>query len=213
MTAVFFDLDGTLTDPKEGITKCVQHALQRLNEAVPSNDDLEWVIGPPLRASFVELVGEARADQAVALYRERFSDIGWRENQLYQEIPTVLQQLKSRGVQLYVATSKPRVFAERIVDHFDLAGYFEQVFGSELDGTRQDKTELLTWARQKTKQRDSIMDACMIGDRKHDIIGGRNNDMHTVGITWGYGSVTELESAGAHDIVHQPDDLLAVLPS
>jgi phosphoglycolate phosphatase len=148
MDAIFFDLDGTLTDPKPGITRSIQYALQKLDHpTIPTEDELTWCIGPPLRASFVSLLGaDHSADHAVSFYRERFSDVGLYENGVYDGIRDVLTQLCASGHRLFVATSKPHVFAERIIDHFDLRHHFERVFGSELDGTRVDKSHLLEYA-------------------------------------------------------------------
>src|SRR5882762_6922364 len=146
MNNIFFDLDGTLTDPKPGITGSIEYALQKLDLPVPSQDELSWCIGPPLRASFATLLGgESLADRAVALYRERFADTGLYENSVYPDIEHVLAALRQSPRRLFVATSKPHVFAERIIDHFGLSGYFEHVFGSELDGTRANKAELLAY--------------------------------------------------------------------
>jgi phosphoglycolate phosphatase len=145
LDAIYFDLDGTLTDPKPGITRSIRYALQKLDHpAIPTEDELTWCIGPPLRASFVRLLGgEDSADRAVSLYRERFSDIGLYENGVYDGISEVLAILSQSGHRLFVATSKPHVFAERIIDHFGLRRHFEHVFGSELDGRRADKSHLL----------------------------------------------------------------------
>ena len=131
MDAIFFDLDGTLTDPKPGITRSIRYALQKLDHpAIPSEDELTWCIGPPLRASFVRLLGaETSADHAVSLYRERFSDVGLFENAIYDGIDDVLTALGNSGHRLFVATSKPHVFADRIIDHFGLRHHFERVFG------------------------------------------------------------------------------------
>ena len=148
MDAIYFDLDGTLTDPKPGITRSIQYALQRLDHpTMPTEDELTWCIGPPLRTSFVRLLGgDHSADRAVALYRERFSDIGLYENRVYDGISEVLTTLCASGHRLFVATSKAHVFADRIIDHFGLRDHFERVFGAELDGTRVDKSHLLEYA-------------------------------------------------------------------
>ena len=138
-----FDLDGTLTDPKAEITRCIQHALEKLGEPVPGGDALTWMIGPPLLGSFARVVGEARAAEALRLYRERFGPIGLFENEVYPGIPALLARLQSRGVRLFVATSKPRVFAERILDHFGLSPFFEAIYGAELDNRNADKRDLL----------------------------------------------------------------------
>lgn len=207
MTAIYFDLDGTLTDPKPGITRSIQYALGKLDCAVPTEDELTWCIGPPLHASLKTLLGSGElADRALLLYRERFSDIGLFENRVYPGIEHTLSALARSGRRLFVATSKPGVYAERIIDHFRLRTYFECVFGSELDGRRTDKTDLLGHALQSMAVDPS--QAIMIGDRSHDIIGARNHGMTTVGVLYGYGSEQELRDAGAHHVCATPQGLL-----
>jgi phosphoglycolate phosphatase len=207
MTTIYFDLDGTLTDPKLGITRSIQYALSKLDRAVPPEDKLLWCIGPPLRASFKKLLGaDDLTDKALSLYRERFADIGIFENKLYPGIEDTLSVLAKSGRRLFVATSKPCVYAERIIDHFKLTVYFERVFGSELDGRRSDKTDLLGYALLTT--RVDPLGATMIGDRSHDMIGARNNGMTAVGVLYGYGSKDELVSAGAHYVCATPQRLL-----
>jgi phosphoglycolate phosphatase len=206
MSTLFFDLDGTLTDPKPGITRSIQYALQKLDRAVPSEDELTWCIGPPLRASLQKLLGgEELADRALALYRERFADIGLYENQVYPGIADILSGLAASRRRLFVATSKPHVYAERIIAHFGMADCFERVFGSELDGTRADKTDLLRHALQATGVDPSR--AIMIGDRSHDMVGARNNGMTAIGVLYGYGSRQELVEAGAHQVCATPQAL------
>jgi phosphoglycolate phosphatase len=202
--ALFFDLDGTLTDPKPGITRSIQYALQKLDHpAIPTEDELTWCIGPPLRASFVRILGaEDHADRALSLYRERFSDVGLYENAVYDGIAEVLTTLGLSGRKLFVATSKPHVFAERIVEHFGLRHHFEHVFGSELDGTHVDKSHLLEYAL-KTVAVDPAK-TLMIGDRSHDIVGAKNNGMRAIGVLYGYGSKDELLGAGASRICATP---------
>ena len=208
MDAIFFDLDGTLTDPKIGITRSIQYALDKLGHPdIPSEDELTWCIGPPLRASFTKLLGgEDASDRAVSLYRERFADIGIFENSLYAGIADILTAVARPGRRLFVATSKPGVFAERIIDHFGLRGHFERVFGSELDGIRSDKTHLLEYALRETSVDPSR--AIMIGDRSHDIVGARNNGMSAIGVLYGYGSREELTEAGARHVCARPHGLL-----
>jgi phosphoglycolate phosphatase len=200
--AIFFDLDGTLTDPKPGITRSIQYALQKLDLPVPPQDELTWCIGPPLRSSFVKMLGEARADLAVSLYRERFGDVGLYENKVYPDIEHILAALKQSHGRLFVATSKAHVFADRIIDHFRFRDYFERVFGAELDGTRADKGELLAYALENTGV--DPRRALMIGDRSHDIIGAKKNGMNSVGVLYGYGSERELIEAGASHICATP---------
>jgi phosphoglycolate phosphatase len=208
MDAIYFDLDGTLTDPKPGITRSIQYALQKLDHpTIPTEDELTWCIGPPLRASFVRLLGgEDDADRAVSLYRERFSDIGLFENAVYDGINEVLTTLSQSGQRLFVATSKPHVFAERIVEHFGLRHHFEHVFGSELDGTRVDKSALLQYALNIAAVDPSK--TLMIGDRSHDMVGAGNNGMKGIGVLYGYGSRDELIGAGALQVCATPQALL-----
>jgi phosphoglycolate phosphatase len=208
LDAIFFDLDGTLTDPKPGITRSIQYALQKLDHpAIPTEDELTWCIGPPLRASFVRLLGaDHSADNAVAFYRERFSDVGLYENGVYDGVREVLALLGAAGPRLFVATSKPHVYAERIVAHFGLRDHFERVFGSELDGTRVDKSDLLAYALRETSVDPAR--TVMIGDRSHDMVGARNNGMAGIGVLYGYGSQAELLEAGARQVCATPGAIL-----
>jgi phosphoglycolate phosphatase len=206
MDAIFFDLDGTLTDPKIGITRSIQYALQKLDLPVPPQDELTWCIGPPLRDSFVALLGDSRADLAVTLYRERFGDVGLYENAVYPDIEHILGALQQSHGRLFVATSKARVFAERIIEHFGLGRYFEHVFGAELDGTRVHKSDLLAYALDETGVAASR--ALMVGDRSHDIIGAKNNGMDALGVLYGYGSREELIEAGASHVCASPRAVL-----
>ena len=207
MEAIFFDLDGTLTDPKPGITRSIQYALQKLDHpTIPTEDELTWCIGPPLRASFATMLGDHAADRAVTLYRERFSDVGLYENGVYDGIGDVLTKLCTAGHRLYVATSKPHVFAERIIDHFGLRDHFERVFGSELDGTRVDKSHLLEYALREVSVDPSK--TLMIGDRSHDMVGAKNNGMQRIGVLYGYGSRDELLEAGAQHVCATPGEIL-----
>ena len=205
--AIFFALDGTLTDPKEGITRCIQYTLERLDEDVPPAESLTWCIGPPLQQTFEQLVGESRSQQAIKFFRERFSDVGWSENKRYDGILESLDALKQQGHTLYIATSKPHVYATRIANHFSLGAFFTRIFGSELDGTHTDKADLLKFALHETSVGSN---STMIGDRHHDIRGALLNQMHSIGVTYGYGSRTELVSAGAHLLVDSPQQLSAI---
>ena len=211
MDAIFFDLDGTLTDPKLGITRSIQYALQKLDHpTIPTADELTWCIGPPLRASFVQLLGEHSADRAVSLYRERFSDVGLYENGVYDGISEVLTSLCASGHRLFVATSKAHVFADRIIDHFGLRSHFGRVFGAELDGTRVDKSHLLEYALKETSVDPAK--TLMIGDRSHDMIGAKNNGMKGIGVLYGYGSRDELLQAGAEHVCATPGAILGCIP-
>jgi phosphoglycolate phosphatase len=204
---IYFDLDGTLTDPFEGISKSIIYAMRRLGEPEPDNETLRGCIGPPLLASFEALVGDAHARDALTFYRERFGDIGWQENIPYPGIHNVLQQLKDSNRTLFVATSKPTVYAERIVSHFRLREYFDGVFGSELDGRRTRKVELLEYALAACNSTQAVM----VGDRSHDVIGALRNNMDIIGVSYGYGTTEELKSAGAEQIADSPEELVAYL--
>jgi phosphoglycolate phosphatase len=199
--AVLFDLDGTLTDPKLGITRSIQHALRKRGLPVPDADALAPCIGPPLEQSFRERFGLAPDDalRAVADYREYFEPHGMFENAVYPGIPELLAQLQARGVRLALATSKPTVYAERILAHFALAPYFEHAVGSFLDGRRAEKAELVADAL-------ALLDgvprerAVMVGDRMHDIAGARANGIAAIAVGYGYGTREELEGAGAERV-------------
>lgn len=207
-THIYFDLDGTLTDPYDGITRSILFALEHFDVPSPGHAKLAGYIGPGLRDTFRDLVGAANAEHALALYRERYSQIGWRENTPYDGIHNVLESLAAAGHTLFVATAKPHVFARKIIEYFKMAKYFTAIYGSELDGTRGDKTELLGWA---IPQYSADQRTIMVGDRIHDIVAARNNKMDAIGVAYGYGSVDELAGAGAGCIVYKPDELPAVL--
>jgi phosphoglycolate phosphatase len=204
---ILFDLDGTLTDPREGIVACIRHSLSILGEPSPLDADLERFIGPPLRDTFTGLLSGdgGRVEAAISAYRDRFTSLGMFENAVYPGIPQVLEVLGSLGARLYVATSKPEVFAERILSHFDLARHFDGVFGSELSGALSDKGELI--AHILTTARLSCVDTVMVGDREHDVRGAQRNHVRAVGVLWGYGSREELVAAGAERLFEQPPHL------
>ncbi len=206
-THVYFDLDGTLTDPYEGITRCFVYAVEKLGFPAPSEEFLLSCIGPPLYDTFPEIVGEALTLQAVDLYRERFEEVGWLENIPYDGIHKALEAIANSDCTLYVATSKPRVAAARIVEHFEMGQYFERVFGCELDGTRANKAELLKYAIDENPHAAYRI---MIGDRKHDLIGAIANDICPIGVSYGYGSIDELTTAGAVAIAESPADIAAI---
>ena len=207
-TDLYFDLDGTLTDPYEGITRCILYALEELGFPRPSDDYLYSCIGPPLYDTFPELVGPDLTLEAIDLYRERFVEVGWQENEPYDGILDVLETLAGAGHRLFVATSKPHLHAKKIVDHFGMGQFIDTVYGCELDGTRANKVELLEYAIGKNP---GDAHRCMIGDRKHDLIGAIANDMRPVGVAYGYGSVEELTLAGASAIAATPADLPGLL--
>ena len=208
---LLFDLDGTLTDPKVGITTCVQYALSHFGIDEPDLNKLEPFIGPPLKNSFMEFynMDETQAQAAVDKYRERFRDTGIFENKVYTGVPEMLKTLNAKGLQLAVASSKPTVFVERILEHFDIAKYFKAVVGSELDGTRVEKDQVVEEALRllfggKPVEKEKVY---MIGDRRFDVEGARAQGVESVGVTYGYGSLEELKEAKADYIVRSVDEL------
>jgi phosphoglycolate phosphatase len=194
---VLVDLDGTLTDPFEGIAGCIRHAMRSMELEAPQEDELHGAIGPPLRQSFARLLARlgaaGRVEEALRSYRERFSAVGLLENRVYPGVPELLGELNAAGCRLFIATSKPTVFARRIVDHFGLSGYFAGVYGSELDGRLENKGDLIRFVLEE--EGIAANDAAMIGDRSHDVVGAKANGVFAVGVLWGYGSVEELEGA------------------
>ncbi len=208
--AIFFDLDGTLTDPKLGICRSIQYALGRLNTEVPNIDQLTWCIGPPLLCSFEEILGDRNtAKQALIYYRERFAETGLYENRVYDGIAALLARLTQDGYELFIATSKPTVFASKICRHFQLSRYFRRIFGSELDGSNSSKVELLRNAADHLSV--SSQRCVMVGDRSYDILGATENGMQSIGVLYGYGSRSELENAGATRFARMPHELVSAI--
>lgn len=209
---ILFDLDGTLTDPKEGITKSVAYALESFGIHVEDLDSLCKFIGPPLKESFMVYyeLDDAQGDQAVEKYRERFAVTGLFENKVYPGIREMLELLKEQGKTLLVATSKPSIYARQILGHFDLMKYFTFLSGSELDGTRVDKAEVITYALQENKIQD-LSKVIMIGDREHDIIGANKNGIDSIGVLYGYGCREEFEKNHASYVVKQVEELKEIL--
>jgi phosphoglycolate phosphatase len=209
---IFFDLDGTLTDSREGITRCLRHALQNLGYPSPEDPELERYIGPPLHQNFAVLLQSTDSEliaRAVSLYRERFATVGLFENVVYPGIEAALTVLQEQQRRLYVVTSKPTVFAKQILDHFGLSGFFRSIHGSELDGTRADKTALI--AHVLARENIPAHGAIMVGDREHDVKGALRNAVEAVGALWGYGSRQELLQAGASVLCESPLHLPAEL--
>jgi phosphoglycolate phosphatase len=195
---LLLDLDGTLTDSREGITRCYMHALREMGREPLSAAELERFIGPPTRIVMRELLGTddaALIERAVRIYRERFATIGLFENALYPGILDALTELRSRGLSLFVCTSKPEVYAVRILEHFRADYYFQHVYGCELDGTRSEKAEVIAYALEREQIAPET--AIMIGDRRHDIEGAHSNRVRAIGVLYGFGSAEELTKAGA----------------
>ena len=209
---IFFDLDGTLTDSSEGIIKCIQHTLTNLGLPSPPEDDLIRWIGPPLQDTFAKTMGTTEQkdiDRAMSFYRERYVEIGIYENKIYDGIFPLLTQLVDKGFTLYVVTSKPWVYAGEVIKSIELKPYFKSVYGSELDGGRTNKADLIGHVLKE--EGISPEDTIMIGDREYDILGAKANRVDGIGVSWGYGSIEELESAGAIGICHIPEMLISML--
>lgn len=199
---VLFDLDGTLTDPYEGISKCLIYALERTG--FPLHEEYRKFIGPPLTYSFQNFCSMTKEQSldAVRIYRERFSNIGLFENRVYDGIPELLTFLKDNGVKLAVATSKPTCFSQRILDKFDLNKYFDLLVGSELNGERIEKSQVVKECIRKLGIKNSDLDfTYMVGDRKYDIIGAKENSVKSIGVEYGYAQDDELSENGADYIV------------
>lgn len=208
-THIFFDLDGTLTDPELGITTCVQYALSHFGITVADRKTLQPFIGPPLKDSFMHFYGllAEEADRAIEKYRERFSTVGLFENEVYPGVPEMLSALQSQGHILTVATSKPTVFAQQILDHFGLSQHFAQVCGSNLDGSRVRKGEVIAYAMEQNDVASPSF-VKMVGDREHDILGAQQNGIFSIGVLYGYGSQKELSAAGADALAQTPAELV-----
>ncbi|MDE6056344.1 MAG: HAD family hydrolase [Lachnospiraceae bacterium] len=215
---ILFDLDGTLTDPKLGITSSVQYALRALGIEEPSLDKLEPFIGPPLADSFREFYGldEERIVTAIAKYRERFNNQGIYENEIYPGIAEMLAALKASGKKLSIASSKPTEFVERILDYFAIRTYFDVIIGSNMDGTRSKKEEVVEEALRQMlpggmTPAEKKAAVAMVGDRRFDIEGAKEHGITSVGVSFGYAPEGELEQAGADFIVDTVDALSEVL--
>lgn len=211
-TSILFDLDGTLTDPGIGITRSVNYALESFGIHTEDLNELCKFIGPPLKESFMIYYGftEKQALAAVEKYREYFREKGIYENEMMEGIDVLLRRLADDGRQLIVATSKPKVFADIILEHFDIMKYFSLVCGSELDGTRVNKDEVIRYAIDKAGIQD-LSSAVMVGDREHDVIGAGKVGMDCIGCLFGYGTRDELQAAGAALIVGTVEELGTVL--
>lgn len=213
MTALLFDLDGTLTDPRPGIVRCIGSALDRLDAPCPSDDVLASLsIGPSLRGTFARLLDtsdRALVERALALYREQYAETGLFENSVCDGVARMLGDAALVASTAFVATLKPKVYADRIVRHFGLAHHFDGVYGPELDGRFEDKAELL--AHLLTVEKIAPANAVMIGDRAGDIVAARANGVPSIGVLWGYGSRAELVEAGADRLCRTPGELAACL--
>lgn len=210
---ILFDLDGTLTDPKEGITKSVAYALRHFGVQVEDLDSLTCYIGPPLAVSFPEYhaIREEDTPIAVAKYRERFSDVGWAENLVYDGIEELLAALKRAGATLLVATSKPEVFAVRILEHFGLAKHFDLICGAPMHAPKgHGKADVIRDALERAGVTE-LSSAIMVGDRLHDVEGAHRIGLPCVGVLYGYGDRKEMEDCHADYIAENVGALEALL--
>jgi len=211
-STLLFDLDGTLTDNYAGITRSIRHALSGMDGPTVDDATLRHCIGPPLRKTFARLLATddaLRVEHALALYRERYAVEGWRENEVYAGIDATLATLAARGHRMLLCTSKPKVYAERIVAHFGLAKFLGAVYGAELGGRMDDKADLM--AELLAGENLAASRCVMIGDRAQDIIAANANGVRPVGVLWGYGSREELQGAGASELLNAPGELLAAV--
>ena len=208
--AILFDLDGTLTESGEGITKCVQYALEKLGKPESDLKKLEVFIGPPLMEQFMKYAGldEETARRAVEYYRERYSTIGIFENRPYPEVEEMLQELKRKKYLLAVASSKPEYFVKQILDYFHLTEYFDEIVGSELNGSRTNKTEVIEETLRRLgldKHREQVI---MVGDKEHDVLGARAAGLECVAVSYGYGTEEELTAAQPLQTVSSTEEIL-----
>jgi phosphoglycolate phosphatase len=206
---LFFDLDGTLTDSGPGILASMRHALTLLGLTIPSDEALSRFIGPPTHDAFRELLGSNDPEfvaSTIAIYRERYAKLGLFESSVYPGVREGLKLLRAADIPLFAVTSKPEVYANTIIDHFELRPYFSHVYGSELTGERSKKGELI--AHVLSSESISPSSAWMIGDRLHDIVGAKQNGLRSAGVLWGYGSRQELNDAGADRLFQTMPELV-----
>ena len=209
---ILFDLDGTLTDPGEGITNSVKYALQKFDIIVENTLELYKFIGPPLQDSFRDFYGfsHSQCEQAVQYYREYYTDKGLFENKIYPGTFQLLKSLKENNRTIILATSKPEYYAAQILDHFKLTPYFDYICGANMDGTRTQKSDVILYAMKKSKISD-FSQTVMVGDRKHDVIGAQKSGIDSIGVLFGYGSRDELQSVNAVYIAETVDDILKII--
>jgi phosphoglycolate phosphatase len=207
--AVFFDLDGTLTDSGEGIINCAILALEHFSLPVPTREAMRVFVGPPLDQSFIKHgVPAEKAQEAIEVFRSRYRTVGKFENFPYPGIRETLQTLKEQGHRLFVATSKPEVLANEVLNHFDLSKYFEQIAGATLDGSRSHKADVITYLLGLT---GDVGQTLMVGDTAFDVLGAAEHGIPTIGVSWGYGKVADMEKAGAIAIANTMDELVELI--
>jgi len=211
---ILFDLDGTLIDPKVGITESIRYAMAEMKRPLSPEADLDWCIGPPLLQNFARLLQTSDPDEintAVTHFRVRFSSRGLFEATVYEGVPPMLAQLYETGFSLFLATSKPRIYASQIVSHFQLSAFFDAIYGSELDGSLASKTDLIEHIIHQEKL--NPQETLMIGDREHDIMGARANHVWAGGVTYGFGQLKDLIAAGADKLFHSPTAVQKIQPA
>ena len=207
--AIFFDLDGTLTDSGEGIINCAILALEHFGLPVPSREAMRVFVGPPLDQSMIcHGVPADKVQEAIDVFRGRYRTVGKFENFPYPGIREALETLKAQGHRLFVATSKPEVLANEVLDHFDLSGYFEQIAGATLDGSRSHKADVITYLLGLT---GDVGQTIMVGDTAYDVLGAAQHGISTIGVSWGYGEVADMENAGAIAIAHSMEEMVALI--
>ena len=207
--SILFDLDGTLTDSGEGIMNCATLALNHFGLPVPDRQTLRVFVGPPLDETFIRFgVPADRTDEAIAVYRSRYTTVGKFENVPYPGVEQLLQKLREKGYRLFVATSKPEGMSVEILEKFGLAQYFELICGATLDGSRSKKADIITYLLERAGGADN---AIMVGDTAYDIIGANAHGIPGIGVSWGYGTVADMEAAGAAAIAHTMDELFSLL--
>ena len=207
--SILFDLDGTLTDSGEGIINCAILALEHYGLPIPDRDVMRTFVGPPLGDSFLRHgVPEDKIPEAIAIYRARYIPIGAFENTPYPGVRELLEELKALGYTLFVATSKPETTSVKILEHFDLAKYFDRICGASNDLSRNSKEAVIEYLLELNGRTDNMI---MVGDTKFDIIGAKAHGIPAIGVSWGYGKVEEMEEAGSAAIAHTMDELLALL--
>ena len=207
--AILFDLDGTLTDSGEGIMNCATLALNHFGLPVPDRETLRVFVGPPLDETFIKFgVPADRTDEAIAVYRSRYTTIGKFENEPYPGVEQLLQKLQQQGYRLFVATSKPEGMSVEILEKFGLAQYFELICGATLDGSRSKKADIITYLLERAGGAEN---AVMVGDTAYDIIGANAHRIPAIGVSWGYGKVADMEKAGAAAIAHSMEELFHLL--
>ncbi len=206
---VLFDLDGTITDSGEGIINCCELALRHYGLPVPSREEMRVFVGPPLHETFQKFgVPAEECDNAVAVFRSRYTTVGIYENTPYPGIRELLEALTANGNRLFIATSKPEVMANRVLEHFDLNKYFELVCGATMDRSRIEKSDVIAYLLEYVGGAENTV---MVGDTAFDVTGAASHGIPTIGVAWGYGKVEDMIAAGAYAIAQTPEELLALL--